>query len=360
MEVNQANLEITGLHAWLLREPESHHTYSVIELTAKGGAKGYGECAEISQAEVEAARSVLVGRQATAVQGARLALHNVPRIIAGADIAMLDLVGKAVKAPIYQVLGGPTRNKALALVSLHGKTDEELASSAKSLHDAGFRALMIPLPEARVRPQGAAYDQAVKHRIEVVLDAADHCDVVLNGAGTLKPVDARTIGATVEPLHLLWFDEPCSMSSLDEVRKLTDECVVPLGFGRYMEQPGEVLDALKMDVVDILRPDIGKHGISQIRKMATLAETHYVAVGPNHHGGSIGTAAALHLAASLPNFFIQQVPLPEAEADQQMRAAVTGGSIEGAKDGYCALLTGPGLGINVSVEALNKYKEWTI
>lgn len=62
MEVDKASLEITGLHAWLLREPESHHAYSVIELTARSGAKGYGECAEVSQAEVEAARSILVGR----------------------------------------------------------------------------------------------------------------------------------------------------------------------------------------------------------------------------------------------------------------------------------------------------------
>jgi L-alanine-DL-glutamate epimerase-like enolase superfamily enzyme len=68
----------------------------------------------------------------------------------------------------------------------------------------------------------------------------------------------------------------------------------------------------------------------------------------------------LHLAAALPNFFIQQIPLADNDADRRMRAELTGGSVEEAKEGFFPLLTGPGLGINVSDEALDKYKEWTI
>jgi len=94
--------------------------------------------------------------------------------------------------------------------------------------------------------------------------------------------------------------------------------------------------------------------------MAALAESYYIAVGPNHHGGPIGTAAALHLAASIPNFFIQQIPVPESENDRGMRAELTGTSIEGVKDGFAALPTGPGLGISVNEATLDKYKEWTI
>ena len=91
--------------------------------------------------------------------------------------------------------------------------------------------------------------------------------------------------------------------------------------------------------------------------MAALAETYYVAIAPFHDGGSIATAAALHLAASLPNFFIQQIPLPEAEADRRMRSEITGGrSFEAARDGYADLPTGPGLGIDVSEAALERYK----
>jgi galactonate dehydratase len=360
MEVDKANLEIAALHAWALREPESHRVYTVIRLTAKSGAKGYGECGEVSTADIEAARKVVVGRPATAIQGVQLALKNVPRVIGGLDVAMLDLIGKAAKAPLYQILGGPTRNKALALVALHGKTDDDLTASAKTLRASGFRAFMVPLPPALVRNQGQAFAQTVQHRLDAVLEATDHCDVVLDGAAALTPGDARTLAGMLEPSHMLWFDEPCPMSNLPALRKISDECVTPLGFGRHFEQPGEVLDALRAEVIDIVRPDIARHGISQIRRMAALAESYYVAVGPNHHGGPIGTAAALHLAASIPNFFIQQIPVPESDVDRRMRAELTGGSIEGVKDGFASLPTGPGLGINVSDEALDKYKEWTI
>ena len=69
---------------------------------------------------------------------------------------------------------------------------------------------------------------------------------------------------------------------------------------------------LREDSVDIVRPDIGLNGISQLRRMAAIAEIYYVAMGPTHDGGPVGSAAALHLAASIPNFFIQQVQIGRA------------------------------------------------
>ena len=82
-----------------------------------------------------------------------------------------------------------------------------------------------------------------------------------------------------------------------------------------------------------------------------------MAVAPYHAGGPVGTAAALHLAASLPNFFIQQTPFAEAEADRQMRAEIAGSTLEKVTDGYLSLPTGPGLGVTVNEEALDKYQE---
>jgi galactonate dehydratase len=233
-------------------------------------------------------------------------------------------------------------------------------ASAKGFWAGGFRAFMVPLPAAAVRAQGQAYDQAVKERVDQVLAIGENCDVVLDGAGSMTPGDARTVAGMIAASRPLWFDEPSPISNLPGLRKISDETAVPLGLGRHIEEPGLWLDMLRAEVVDIFRPNLAFHGISQIRRAATLAETYYIAVAPYHHGGPVGTAAALHLAASLPNFFIQQVPVPASDADRQMRAELTGGSIEEAKEGYLPLLTGPGLGINVSTAALGKYKEWSI
>ena len=140
------------------------------------------------------------------------------------------------------------------------------------------------------------------------------------------------------------------------MKKIAAENVTPLGFGRFIQQPGAFQDLLREDAIDILRPDISLNGISQIRQMAAIAETYYVAVAPYHNGGPVATAAALQLAASLPNFFIQQFPFPQAEQDRKMRAALAGG-VEVVKDGFAQLPVGPGLGITVNEKALEEYKE---
>ncbi len=90
--------------------------------------------------------------------------------------------------------------------------------------------------------------------------------------------------------------------------------------------------------------------------MAAIAETYYVAAAPYHDGGPVATAAALHLAASLPNFFIQQIPLPEAEEDRRMRAEIAGALGRDREGRLRRAASGPGLGITVNEKALEQYR----
>jgi galactonate dehydratase len=186
--------------------------------------------------------------------------------------------------------------------------------------------------------------------------AGPESDFVLDAGGALVPGDAQQIAAALERFHLLWFDEPAAVSNLGAIKKISSENVTPLGFGRTVKDPGGFQDLLREDCIDILRPDIAVHGISQIRRIAALAETYYTAVAPYHDGGPIATAAALHLAASLPNFFIQQIPQPPDPKDQEMRRAIAG-DVEKVTNGFAALPRGPGLGINVNEAALDRYLE---
>lgn len=104
----------------------------------------------------------------------------------------------------------------------------------------------------------------------------------------------------------------------------------------------------------MFRPDLARNGITQIRKFAALAEANYVAVAPYHDGGPVVTAAALHLAASLPSFFAQQIPVPDADEDRRCRAALAGTALELVTDGYLALPTEPGLGLKIDASLLGK------
>ena len=317
-----------------VREPVSGNRYAVVRVKTRSGLTGWGECAQVNDQEARALEKEWMGRPATlyaAIDG------NAP--LSGAlDMAMLDILGKACRAPIYRVLGGPTRHKVRAFT--------------ESATAAGFQAVAVHVPAPGARNQGKAYQDQVQALAKTIGDR----DFVLDARGRLTPGDAASVAATVESSHPLWLDEPCSVSNLEVVRKISGETVTPLGFGRGITDAGVFLALLREGLVDVVRPDISAHGISGTRRIAVLAETYYVAIAPHHDGGPVATAAALHLAASVPNFFIQHVPVPDAAADREMRSAIVAGSLETPHDGFLELPRGPGLGIDVSEAALEKYR----
>ncbi len=106
----------------------------------------------------------------------------------------------------------------------------------------------------------------------------------------------------------------------------------------------------------MVRPELVFFGITGVKRIAALAETYYVAIAPHHDAGPLVTAAAIHLAASVPNFFIQHVPIPLAPEDRAMRAALCSPNLEVGRNGFLALPPGPGLGVTVSESALEKYR----
>jgi len=353
-------MEIVDLKSWTLREPVSKRAYSVVKIQTRSGISGFGECAPLTGVEIAGAKKVVIGRPATALEVCAALLADFPLARAGLNVAMLDCVGKRGKAPIFQILGGPTRYKARALVTLSGDSDARLLRSLELAHAAGFRAFVVPAPPLAHSNQGQAFVLAMKKRLETLRAAVGaDCDFVLDAANRMSPGDAQMVSAAIESWHVLWFNEPCPSTNLTALKKLAGENVTPIGLGRYIRECSTIQDLLREDAVDIIRPDLGLNGISQIRRMAAIAETHYVAVAPTHDGGPIATAAALHLAATLPNFFIQQIPFPEAIEDRRMRRELTAAPVEVVKDGFVELPVGPGLGITVNEQALEDYSERT-
>ncbi len=351
-------LEIADVRAHVLREPVSRRAFIIVRLQTRSGLAGYGECAASAAADLARARRSILGAPATAFEVIGRRLATTPALRAGVDIALLDLAGKIAKAPTYQFLGGPTRFKARAMAPLEGASDEDLLGSMTRARAVGFRAFSVPLPPVLARNQGQAFVLAVRKRLEALRSAGGpDANFVLDGAGSLTPGDAAGVSSALERFHLLWFDEPCPPGSNAALRKLAGENVTPIGLGRHVSEPGVFQDLLREDAIDVLRPPLDLTGISQLRRVAALAETYYVAVAPSHDGGPIGTAAALHLAASIPNFFIQQVPLPRAEEDRRMRQELADPAVEAVEDGFFRLPTGPGLGIQVNEQALEKYGE---
>jgi galactonate dehydratase len=330
---------ISEVRAFAVPRAGAASSYAVVQVRTKSGLIGYGECKELSSADLKATRAVAMGRPASAYE----TLHPlVPQNAQAAiDMASLDILGKAIKAPVYRVLGGPTRNKARAIVRLIGTSDAELEKDLQKQLASGFAAFLVPIPTPAARNQGSAYIQAGVARFKAMRAAAPDADFAFECSDQLTPSDTATLAAAVESMHPLWFDAPCPVSNLSTLHKIADETVVPLGFGRDISSPGTYQDLLRAGLVDLLRPDLLVHGISGTRRLAALAETYYVAVAPWHAAGPIATAAALHVAASIPNFFIAQLPS-------------SGAGSATAQAGFFALPKGPGLGVEVDPQALER------
>jgi galactonate dehydratase len=313
-------------------------SYAILQVRTRTGLIGYGECNELSAPDLKAANQALAGRAASSYQAVD---GLVPATVRGGlNIALLDILGKATQAPIYRLLGGPTRNKARAITRLSGTTDEELRNDLQKQLAAGYRAFLIPIVPPAARNQGSVFVHAAAARLEAMRTAAPGADFAMEARSQLTPGDAASLAAAVERMHPLWFDEPCPVSNLETIRKISEETVVPLGFGRTISDPGTFQDLLREGLVDLLRPDLLTHGITGIRRLAAMAETYYVDVAPWHEGGPIATAAALHTAASVPNFFIAQSPGGDAGTT--------------LRDGFFELPKGPGLGITVDEKTFER------
>ncbi len=249
-------LEMVALDAFPLGEPVSKRAYTCLRLRTRSGAAGYGECSRTSAADLSALRAAIRGKEASSFESIRRGLTVQTPALAGLDIAVLDLVGRFTKAPVYQVLGGPTRNQARALARIGGEADEAVAAAVTQARAAGHKAFLIPVPATHSPNHSAMLVNATRQRLDRARAAAGAgCDFVLDAGGRLSPGDASALAAALERFHLLWLDEPCPLSNLGAASRIAGENVTPVGFGRFAADPGIFQDLLRVDAIDVgLRP----------------------------------------------------------------------------------------------------------
>jgi len=349
---------IANLRGWRLREPSSGRRYTVQRLDTREGVVGYGEGGPASHAEILEARTGAVGRRPNETEFIRHHLAAFPAMEAAVNNAFLDILAKAANAPVYQVLGGPTRFKARVLASLEGPSTEAMEAQLKRAMQSGFKAFTVPIPSRDSMPRMQSDVDAIRARIDRMRSVTGpDLDFVLDAAAALTPGDAALLATSFEKHHLMWLDEPTKVLTSDGLGKITQESVMPVGLGRFVHDIGIFQDLLRWGAIDLLRPSLGLNSIAKMRRMAAIAETHYVAIAPYHDGGPIATATGIHLAAGLPNFFIQQIPFPGSEQDAAMRAEIASPNPEIVKDGFASLVNKPGFGIEVHEAALDRYSE---
>ena len=349
-------LAIAQFRAWRLKEPVSARRYTVVKLQSQSGVPGYGEGGPAP--EIVEARAAVAGRRATESEFVRARLAALPAMEAAVGNAMLDLVSRSRQIPIYQYLGGPTRFKARMLAQLEGSDETSIAGPFERARRFGFLAFTMPALQRDGMIPLQEYVDRVRRRVAAIrIKGGADAEWVLDGAGLMTPGDAATVATVLERARLMWFDEPTSVLTMDGIAKIAEESVMPIGLGRKITDIGTFQNLLRYGSVNVVRPSLGLNSLVKIKRIAAIAETHYVAVAPHHSGGPIGTLAGLHLNAALPNSFVQEVPIPASDRDAAMRAELTSGNKEVAEKGFASLINRPGLGFDVNERALDTYSE---
>lgn len=279
--------------------------------------------------------------------------------IALIEVACWDIIGKALNQPVYRLLGGAVRDKIKAYANgwyTVERTPEEFHAAAKQVVAKDYRALKFD-------PFGAGFyelDRAEKNRVvalvEAVRDAVGpEVEILIEMHGRFNTATAIEMTRELAPFKPGWVEEPVPPENLRALKKAAD-AIAPLGIpvatGERLNTLYEYRELFELQAADIIQPDITHFGgILNVKKLAAWAEAYYMLVAPHNVGGPVSTAAALHLAATLPNFKIQEHFNDFAEAYVKLAAP----GLPEVVDGYFALPQGPGLGVTLDEEVIRAH-----
>ncbi|MFC3337820.1 mandelate racemase/muconate lactonizing enzyme family protein [Paracandidimonas soli] len=357
----------TSSRGWLYKTRGS----CIVEIETQDGIVGWGECygpAHVAKAFIDTQFGPrIIGRDAFDVEVIWEDLYN--RIkdygssgmaiaaISGIDIALWDIIGKSCGKPVHKLIGGAYRDTVQAYATGLYFIDmdrliEEAVEEAQGYVEDGFTAVKMKiglgspkLDIARV----AAVRKAIGDDIRLMVDA-NHCFSV--------PAAIR-LGRELEQLNVEWFEEPISPEDLDGYVEVSRALDMAVAGGENEYTRWGFRDIVARKAMDIVQPDVcAAGGLSECRKIATLAIAHGVECVPHAWGSIIGVAATLHFIAALPDqppSFRPMPPLFEFEQCENPFRDDLGMEPIVQERGIVAIPTGPGLGIDINRKVLEKY-----
>ena len=272
--------------------------------------------------------------------------------LASLDIALWDLEGKRLGVPVARLLGGALRTRVKAYAShwMQGvTTPDEAHAAAQEAVRRGFSAFKWkPFTAEGLRDNEARELRRAAALMEAARDGAGDAEIFIECSELLSPRTAPMLDAALAPFRPGWLEEPIPFENAKAMVELQKRLVTPIATGERLLSRFEYRELLEGGGCRIVQPDLmHAGGFTEIRKIAALADTWYVPVAPHNPGGPICTAAALHLAAAVPNFLIlEQMEPQRAMRDRASRMPLV------IENGHFVLPDAPGLGVEPNLDAL--------
>lgn len=264
--------------------------------------------------------------------------------LSGIDQALWDIKGKALGVPVYELLGGPTRNR----VRVYAHASVNNPDSVKAALAQGFTAFKTGPARRRNFPRMVETPSEVQYAGERFAEfrklVGSDVDIGVDFHGAISPAHAKMLIKALEPYNPMFIEEPCQAQNHDIMAEIARSTHLPIATGERVFTKWGFREVLEKNAATILQPDLcHAGGITEVRLIAGMAEAYYASIAPHNPLGPISLAAGVQLAASIPNFLIQeQVSLGHGYLKQPFTV----------KTGYLDLPTSPGLGIELDDNAM--------
>ena len=277
--------------------------------------------------------------------------------ISGIEQAMWDIVGKACKQPVYNLLGGKVREKIRVYAngwSYGMKEPGDYARAAENVVKMGFTAMKFdPLPAPWRTYIPKEHERRAVRVVKAVRDAVGpDVDILIEQHRRLAPMHAIRLDKQLAQFDLYWMEESCQAEYPDELAQIRREIGVPMVIGEATYTKTGFRPLLEKHSADILNADVACcGGILELKEIAAMAEAYLVAMSPHNYNSTlVALASTVHASATMPNFIITEYFLPFVDfvdkiSPNQLKP----------KNGYIDLPTAPGLGVDVDEEALKQH-----
>ena len=288
--------------------------------------------------------------------------------LSAVDIAMWDIKGKALGVPIYELLGGPSRDR----IRVYGQAGTP--EGAKEVLAEGYQSMKISVTSSRGRlsryVENPDFVQGVVENIKAIRETiGPKVDMGIELHGDHQPQTSMLLIKALEPFQPWFYEEPIQFQNLPLMADMAKKTHIPFATGERMVTKWQFRELLTLGAASLLQPDITHcGGITELKAIATIAESFYAGMLPHAKEGIVGAVASMHVAASIPNFVAHELPSLQAAPKDKIERSYLGKSYIKKPlvmdDGHIIVkknFAGPGLGIELDdnlVENERGVPEW--
>ena len=273
--------------------------------------------------------------------------------ISGIDQALWDIKGKVFGAPVYELMGGACRDKVKVYSWIGGDRPSEVGAAAKEKQDAGFRAIKMNATEELQFIDSYDKIDAVLERVAAIRESCGkYFGIAIDFHGRVHRPMAKVLAKKLEPFDPMFIEEPVLCENMEAFKEIAAACNIPIATGERLFSKYDFKRLLECGGVDIIQPDLSHAGgVTEVKKIASMAEAYDVALAPHCPLGPIALAACLNVDATSYNAVIQEQSIGiHYNVGKSVLDYVKNPEDFRFVDGFVSLPRLPGLGVEVNRE----------